>query len=132
MKIAVSTAFSYVVEGMDAIPLENAKLVLAQELTRLDALLHAHIHNAGAGDIEAGRVVLNIMHHRAPLLGFYPEQGKTQVLIAAAAAADQPSPIKIEFIMPTKRDDDSGLDSGHNGLDGHHSQASTLLKTLAP
>jgi hypothetical protein len=50
MKIAVSTAFSYVAEGMEAIPLENAKQVLAQELARLDRLFAAHIRAANAGD----------------------------------------------------------------------------------
>lgn len=39
MKISIGTAHDYVVEGMSMIPLENAKVVLAIELKRLDNLL---------------------------------------------------------------------------------------------
>jgi hypothetical protein len=71
MKIAVSTAFEYVAEGLAAIPLENARAVLAQELGRLDKLLSAPIHHATAGDVTSTRIVLDIMHHRARLLGLW-------------------------------------------------------------
>jgi hypothetical protein len=76
MKISISTAHAYVVEGLNLIPLENAKQVLALELKRLDGLLAAHYPNAIEGDVAATNVSLNIIHRRSQLLGLYPEYGK--------------------------------------------------------
>lgn len=61
MKISLSTAHDYVVEGMNAIPLENARQVLAMELTRLDALLAAHYATALTGDASATALALRVI-----------------------------------------------------------------------
>jgi hypothetical protein len=115
MRISISTAHGYVAEGMEAIPLENAKLVLAQELARLDALLNAHIHNAGKGEISSTRIVLDIMHHRARLLGLYPETGRQQVLIGASAGPGVKSSIEVTFVMPTGRREGDRPPPGFSG-----------------
>jgi hypothetical protein len=73
MIISLSTAHDYVVEGMNAIPLENARQVLAMELTRLDALLAAHYATALTGDASATALALRVIDQRARLLGLYPE-----------------------------------------------------------
>jgi hypothetical protein len=89
MKVSISVAHNYVVAAMNAIPLENAKAVLAMELKRLDSLMRAHYLHAAAGDLAATAMVLRVMDQRAKLLGLYPEHGKTQVLIA---------PVTLEYL----------------------------------
>jgi hypothetical protein len=106
MKVSISVAHNYVVEAMNAIPLENAKAVLAMELKRLDSLMSAHYRHAAAGDLAATAMVLRVMDQRAKLLGLYPEHGKTQVLIAPVNADGKPSiAAQIEFIVPGRREE---------------------------
>ena len=101
MKISISTAHAYVVEGLNLIPLENAKQVLALELKRLDGLLAAHYPNAIEGDVAATNVSLNIIHRRSQLLGLYPEYGKMATVLVSASPIGEP--IQVEFVVPTGR-----------------------------
>jgi hypothetical protein len=61
MKVSMSVAHGYVVEGVNLIPLENAKAVMALALQRLDGLLSAHYSNAVAGDTAATAMTLRIL-----------------------------------------------------------------------
>jgi hypothetical protein len=99
MKISLSTAHDYVVEGMNAIPLENARQVLAMELTRLDALLAAHYATALTGDASATALALRVIDQRARLLGLYPEYGKLAAVLVSALPMTEP--IQVEFVVPS-------------------------------
>jgi hypothetical protein len=107
MKVSISTAHAYVVEGLDLIPLENAKRVLAMELKRLDAVMAAHYGNAVAGDLAATSAVLRVMDQRAKLLGLYPKEGSALIALNGGAVngADggAPLPVQITFVVPTGR-----------------------------
>jgi hypothetical protein len=107
MKCSISVAHGYVVEGMDAIPLENAKAVLAMELRRLDQLQSAYYEKAIEGfDLPALHGCLRVMDQRAKLLGLNPEEGKAQVLISAGAPGGQKpesSTINVVFAVPGKK-----------------------------
>jgi hypothetical protein len=107
MKCSISQAHGYVVEGMNAIPLENAKAVLAMELRRLDQLQSAYYESAIEGyDLPALHGCLRVMDQRAKLLGLYPQEGKAQVLISAGAPEGQKSEsstINVVFVVPGKK-----------------------------
>jgi hypothetical protein len=100
MKVSQSVAHGYVVEGLNLIPLENAKAVLALELQRLDGLLSAHYSNVVAGDTVATAMTLRILDQRARLLGLYPEYGKTAAVLVSALPVGEP--IQVEFVVPSR------------------------------
>jgi hypothetical protein len=100
MKISISTAFDYVVEGMNLIPLENARQLLGMELERLDAYLVAFHEDAVAGDLHAAEMALKISNHRARLLGLFPESGRMAAVLVAAQNGGIAPPV-IEFVVPT-------------------------------
>jgi hypothetical protein len=105
MKISLSTAHGYVVEGLNALPIEAARAVLALELKRLDSMFSAFYGNAVEGDLPATEVCLRIIDRRAKLLGLYPEQGKTTAILAVAQAEAGAAPLmRIEFVVPTKKE----------------------------
>ena len=100
MRISVSTAHAYCVEGMDLVPLENGRQLLALELARLDALLNAHYATALTGDAIATGLCLRAIDQRSRLTGLYPEYGRVNVLVAAQHNGGMGTPT-IEFIVPT-------------------------------
>jgi hypothetical protein len=105
MKVPVSTVHGWVVQGMNMIPIESAKAVLALELQRLDNLLSAHYADAVQGDVSATTMALHIIEKRCRLLGLFPESGRLSVLVALQAA-NEPLTQKIEFVIPGKKPED--------------------------
>jgi hypothetical protein len=113
MKVSVTCAHNYVVDGLDLIPLENAQAVLRMELQRLDGLLSAFYGRAIEGhDLPATYAVLKILDARAKLLGLHPREGQqAQLLIAAAAAGESAKPFaEITFVVPTGNGSDHRSD----------------------
>lgn len=101
MRISISTAHGYVVEGMNAIPLESAKVVLGIELKRLDALFAGHYEKACKGDVGATYAALQVIDRRARLLGLYPQHGSMAQILVAAGNGEVMPVTQIEFVTPT-------------------------------
>jgi hypothetical protein len=99
MRVSVSVVHGWVVQAMHALPIENAKLVLAMELKRLDGYLAAYHDKALLGDMPATKMALRILDHRARLLGLYPEHGSLAQVLVQAQSGDMGVPL-IEFIVP--------------------------------
>jgi hypothetical protein len=102
-RVSVSVVHGWVVQAMHALPVENAKLVLAMELKRLDGYLAAYHDKALLGDMPATKICLRILSHRARLLGLFPEHGTLAQILVQAQGGEMcemgvPS---IEFIVPT-------------------------------
>jgi hypothetical protein len=99
MKCSMSVAHGYVVEGMNLVPLESAKVVLGIELKRLDALFAGHFEKACKGDVGATYAALQIVDRRARLLGLYPQHGAMAQILVQAQSGEMQVP-SIEFIVP--------------------------------
>jgi hypothetical protein len=67
--ISKPSAFKMIARAIDAIPREEAELVRALELSRLDALLRGLWERAVKGSDTAVASVLRVMDRRAKLLG---------------------------------------------------------------
>jgi hypothetical protein len=114
MKVSRSTAHGYVVEGMNAIPLESAKAVLAMELKRLDSLLSAFYANATEGDLAAAGMALNIIEKRCKLLGLFSRDGATTLLLPTQSGDVRPQQ-EIVFVVPGTKPEDEEQQSPVRG-----------------
>jgi hypothetical protein len=105
MGISLSTAHSYITEGLDLIPAENARQLMRLELEKLDAIQAAFFGPATEGDMHAAALCLKIADQRARLTGLYPkENGPSLLAITAQDSGDGQRPLfQIEFIMPTAK-----------------------------
>jgi hypothetical protein len=99
-RVSVSVVHGWVVQAMHALPIENAKLVLAMELKRLDGYLAAYHDKALLGDMPATKMCLRILSHRARLLGLFPEHGTMAQILVQAQTGEMQVP-SIEFIIPS-------------------------------
>jgi hypothetical protein len=119
MKCSMSVAHGYVVEGMNAIPLENAKQLMRIELERLDLIQSAFFANATEGDLHAAAMCLKVADQRARLLGLYPKENGPSLLISAAngEGGGPLPPIMVTFHMPqgSKDSPDSRYDGPRHG-----------------
>jgi hypothetical protein len=100
MRVSVSVVHGWVVQAMHALPIENAKLVLAMELKRLDGYLAAYHDKALLGDMPATKMCLRILSHRARLLGLFPEHGTLAQILVQAGNGDVQPTVAIEFVVP--------------------------------
>jgi hypothetical protein len=100
-KMHTSTAVAHgrVVRALNAVPLENARQVLALELQRLDAYLAKYHTDAILGDLHAAELALKISAHRSRLLGIIPTAGQQAQVLIQAQAGEMQVPA-IEFIVP--------------------------------
>lgn len=124
---SAGAAFNAVKREIDAIPRENAELLVQQELERLDRLQMAHWKNARNGDTFATGTVLKVMDARAKLLGLYdqqrPEDGNLEAIRAAL----------LGFREGLKEVDlgDGTNDSGSHPPQDHEPEAGTVDPGLA-
>jgi hypothetical protein len=101
MKASVSTVHGWVVQGMNMIPINSAKEVLALELQRLDNLMSAHYAHAVNGDVSATEMCLRVIEKRARLCGLFPREGQVAQILVAAADRDVQPLVQVEFVVPT-------------------------------
>ena len=94
---STAVAHGRVTRALHALPVENARQVLALELQRLDAYLARYHADALLGDLHAAEFALRVSAHRAKLLGLTPEIGT--LLMTAQSGQEQPT-VSVEFIVP--------------------------------
>jgi hypothetical protein len=110
MKAPISTVHGWVVEGLNAIPRENAQQVLKMTLEQIEEMLASIYASAAEGDLPAQQAALNLLRERAKLLGLYPDERKQAVGVNLTYDGDKPqTTIHLEFIQPTPRPDDDDV-----------------------
>ena len=87
-----------VIAAMGEMIREPVAAVFQMEMTRLDSMLAGFYPAACDGDHAAADTVLQIMRHRARLLGWGREEMGARLLISDASG---PRALAIEFVVPT-------------------------------
>lgn len=107
MKAPISTVHGWVVEGLNAIPRENAQQVLKMTLEQIEEMLASIYASAAEGDLPAQQAALNLLRERARLLGLYPDERKAVGRMNLTYDGDKPpTTISVEFVQPSRRHED--------------------------
>ncbi len=91
-----ASAYKAVEQELAAIPRQEAKQLLVQELERLDVLQLGHWAAARNGDAQAANVVFKAMDMRAKLAGLYDGNGQED---QSAAVLEQLTALKSELLV---------------------------------
>ena len=106
MKAPISTVHGWVVEGLNAIPRENAQQVLKMTLEQIEEMLASIYASAAEGDLPAQTAALNLLRERAKLMGLYPDDRKVLGMNIRADGDKPATTINIEFVQPTWKPED--------------------------
>ena len=89
------------VEGLNAIPRENAQQVLKMTLEQIEEMLASIYASAAEGDLPAQQTALNLLRERAKLLGLYPDDRKEGFAVRVDASDKPQTTIHLEFVQPS-------------------------------